>query len=72
MIMSFDGHEVSDTRQLVRIVGNSEVGKTVRMVVFRDGKTKTLKVTLGRREEAEGAIPVAQPARICQTRSKRR
>lgn len=63
VIMSFDGREVSDTRQLVRIVGNSEVGKTVRMVVFRDGKTKTLKVTLGRREEAEGAIPVAQPGK---------
>ena len=27
------------------------------MVVFRDGKTVTLKVTLGRREEAEGAVP---------------
>jgi len=61
VILSFDGREVSDTRQLVRIVGNSEVGKTVRLVVFRDGKTKTLKVTLGRREVAEGAIPVAQP-----------
>jgi serine protease Do len=31
------------------------------VVVFRDGKTTTLKVTLGRREEAENAVPVAQP-----------
>ena len=61
VILSFDGTQVTDTRQLVRKVGNSEVGKTVRVVVFRDGKTKTLKVTLGRREEAEGAIPAAQP-----------
>ena len=29
-------------------------------MVFREGKTETLKITLGRREEAE-AIPAAQP-----------
>ncbi|WP_422078122.1 Do family serine endopeptidase [Vannielia sp.] len=57
VITSFDGQEVEDVRGLVRRVGNTEVGKTVRMVVFRDGKTVTLKVTLGRREEAEGAVP---------------
>ena len=61
VIMSFDGHDVQDTRGLVRRVGNSEVGKTVRVVVFREGKTKTLKITLGRREAAEGAVPAAQP-----------
>ncbi|SLN40155.1 putative periplasmic serine endoprotease DegP-like precursor [Roseovarius albus] len=54
VIMSFDGKDVKDTRGLVREVGNSEVGKTVRVVVFRDGKTQTLKITLGRREAAEG------------------
>lgn len=53
VILSFDGAEVKNTRSLVRTVGNTEVGKTVRVVVYRDGKTETLKVTLGRREEAE-------------------
>ena len=61
VILSFDGKQVEDTRGLVRQVGNTEVGKTVRVVVFRDGKTQTLKVTLGRRESAEGAVPAAQP-----------
>ncbi len=60
VIVSFDGVEVGDTRGLVRQVGNADVGKTVRIVVFREGKTQTLKVTLGRREEAEAAVPVAQ------------
>lgn len=60
VIVSFDGVEVSDTRALVRQVGNTEVGKTVRVTVFREGKSVTLKVTLGRREEAE-AIPAVQP-----------
>ncbi|MFB9150014.1 DegQ family serine endoprotease [Roseovarius ramblicola] len=61
VIVSFDGKEVEDTRGLVRQVGNTAVGKTVRVVVYRDGQTRTLKVTLGRREVAEGSIPVAQP-----------
>jgi serine protease Do len=61
VILTFDGQDVEDTRGLVRRVGNTEVGKTVRVVVFREGKTQTLRVTLGRREEAEAAIPAAQP-----------
>lgn len=58
VIQSFDGKEVTDTRELVRVVGNTEVGKAVRVVVFRNGKTQTLKVMLGRREDAE-AVPVS-------------
>ncbi|MFW5881706.1 MAG: Do family serine endopeptidase, partial [Roseicyclus sp.] len=62
VILSFDGQEVEDTRELVRIVGDSGVGETVRMRVFRDGETQTLLVTLGRRETAEGvAAPTAEP-----------
>lgn len=61
VILSFDGVEVEDTRGLVRQVGNSSVGKAVRIMVFRDGKTQTLKVTLGRREEAETAKPEPEP-----------
>ncbi len=60
VIVSFDGTDVSDTRELVRQVGNTEVGKAVRIVVFRDGKTQTLKVTLGRRETAEAAATPVQ------------
>ncbi|WP_135506796.1 Do family serine endopeptidase [Roseovarius aestuariivivens] len=60
VIMKFDGFDVEDTRGLVRRVGNTTVGKTVRVVVFREGKTKTLQVTLGRREAAEGVVPAAQ------------
>ena len=57
VILNFAGVDVEDTRGLVRQVGNSPVGETVRVVVFRDGETVTLRVTLGRREEAEGAVP---------------
>ncbi|WP_249200649.1 DegQ family serine endoprotease [Thetidibacter halocola] len=60
VILSFDGVDVEDTRQLVRVVANTQVGKTVRVVVNREGKTETLRITLGRREEAEGAVPASQ------------
>ena len=62
VILQFDGRDVADTRELVNTVGNTEVGKAVRVLVFRDGETQTLRVTLGRREEAERAIPASAPA----------
>ncbi|WP_425039651.1 Do family serine endopeptidase [Primorskyibacter sp. S187A] len=61
VIMTFDGVDVADTRGLVRQVGETNVGKTVRVVVMRDGQTQTIAVTLGRRETAEAAVPAAQP-----------
>ncbi|WP_412105151.1 Do family serine endopeptidase [Sulfitobacter sp. D35] len=57
VIVSFAGTEVEDTRSLVRQVGNSPVGESVRVVVMRDGQTQTLKVVLGRREDAESDDP---------------
>mgnify|MGYP001826459069 CR=1 FL=1 len=62
VIINFDGKEITDTRELVQIVGNADVGKAVRVVVFRDGQTQTLKVTLGRREDAERVVPANAPA----------
>ena len=55
VIMSFDGVEVADTRGLVRQVGNSPVGAAIRVTVMRDGKSQTIKVVLGRREDADAA-----------------
>ncbi|WP_299948009.1 Do family serine endopeptidase [uncultured Ruegeria sp.] len=55
VIISFDGVDVEDTRGLVRQVGETTVGKSVRIVVHREGGTQTVLVTLGRREDAERA-----------------
>lgn len=59
VILSFDGIEIEDTRELVRIVGNSPVGKEVPVAVLRDGDMSDLLVVLGRRETSEA---VAFPA----------
>ncbi|MEM7319707.1 MAG: trypsin-like peptidase domain-containing protein, partial [Pseudomonadota bacterium] len=45
VITTFDGVEVKDTRGLVRQVGETTVGKAVRVVVYREGGTQTVLVT---------------------------
>jgi serine protease Do len=63
VIVRFDGVDVADTRELVRKVADTDVGKATEVVVLREGKSETLTITLGRREEAEGeAVPAAAPA----------
>ncbi|UWQ23003.1 DegQ family serine endoprotease [Jannaschia sp. W003] len=64
VILSFDGKEIEDTRELVRTVGNAPVGEAVRVTVFRDGATQTLLVTLGRREDAERPVPASAEEEI--------
>ncbi len=59
VILNFDGKDVKDTRALIKQVGNTAVGKSVRVIVQREGKTQTLKVVLARREDAEKAIVVS-------------
>ena len=54
VITSFAGGAVEDPRELVRRVADAPVGEAVDVVVQRDGKPVDLKVTLGRRELAEG------------------
>jgi serine protease Do len=59
VILNFDGAEVADTRDLVRRVGNTAVGKSVDVLVYRDGGEETVDVKLGRREDFERAVPAA-------------
>jgi serine protease Do len=56
VILSFDGVDVENTRELVRMVATAGVDASVRVVVFRDGGTKTILVKLGRLEDANTAV----------------
>ena len=63
VIVNFDGVEIEDTRELVRIVGNSPVGKEVPVQVLRSGDLEDLTVVLGRRETSEAvAFPASSEA----------
>ncbi|MBW9055323.1 Do family serine endopeptidase [Rhizobium mesosinicum] len=55
VILKFDGKAVSEMRDLPRVVAESSVGKQVDVVVLRDGKEQTVKVTLGRLEDSDQA-----------------
>jgi len=55
VIVSFDGKEVRSDRDLVAIVGNTEVGRTVKVRLVRDGKEKTLEVKIARRDDEKDA-----------------
>lgn len=51
VIVAFDGEKIEDTRELVRRVADTEVGKAVDVEVFREGKAETLSVEIGLLEE---------------------
>ncbi len=62
VITVFDGVAIENTRELVRIVGNSPVGKEVPVTVLRNGDESDLIVVLGRRETSEAvAFPEETP-----------
>ena len=61
VIVRFDGRDGAGTRELQRIVAETEVGKSVRVVVFRKGKTQTIKVKVGLLEEKDVAARTPAP-----------
>ncbi|MFB2550804.1 DegQ family serine endoprotease [Ensifer soli] len=59
VIVRFDGKDVPAMRDLPRVVAESPVGKAVDVVIIRDGKEQTVKVTLGRLEDADDMASAA-------------
>lgn len=56
VIVTFDGKAVEEMRDLPRMVAEAEVGGAVRVVVWRKGESRTLKVELGLLEEEIPAV----------------
>ena len=57
VILKFDGNDVEEMKDLPRMVAETDVGKDVRVVVWRKGKTQTVKVVLGLLEEGAASPP---------------
>src|SRR6266478_4665770 len=53
VIISFDGKDIKEMRDLPRAVADTPVGKDVPVIVIRKGKEETKTVTLGRLEDGE-------------------
>ncbi len=63
VITRFGTNDVADAGDLTRRVADAPIGEAVPVIVMRDGRTETLAVTLGRREDAEAAtMPASSPA----------
>ena len=57
VIVLFDGQSVSNSGELVRLVGKAPVGSTVKVVVMRNTRRKTIDVVLGQRPQNLTAMP---------------
>ncbi len=61
IVLKFNNQDVKDMHALPRIVADSEVGQSVPVVVWRDGKEVTLDATLGEKPE-DAQVAAATPA----------
>src|SRR5271165_186778 len=59
VIIKFDGKDIKESRDLPRLVASMPVGKSVEVIVVRDGKELTKSVTLGRLEDGEKQAALA-------------
>jgi serine protease Do len=60
VILTFNGKPVETMNELPRMVAAEPIGKEVDVVLLRDGEEKTVKVTLGRLEEAEQILAAGE------------
>lgn len=60
IILEFDGREVKEMRFLPRMVADTKIGKAVQVKVLRDGKERTLSVTLGELQEEKATVTAAE------------
>src|SRR6202142_2203556 len=59
VIVTFDGKEIKEPKDLSRVVADTAVGKEVDVVVIRKGEEQTKKVTLGRLEDPDKPQPAS-------------
>jgi serine protease Do len=64
VIVSFDGHEVRTMEALPKIVGSTTPGKAVKIDIIRDGKEKTLDVTIAVLKDEEVKVAALDPVGI--------
>ena len=67
VILQFNGQDVKDMRALPRAVADSEVGKQVPLVVWRDGKEVTLDATLGELPDDKTQLAATSPSKAVPT-----
>jgi len=59
VVVKFDGKDIKEPKDLSRVVADTAVGKEVDVVIIRKGQEETKKVTLGRLEDTDKAVPAS-------------
>jgi serine protease Do len=59
VVVTFDGKEIKEPKDLSRIVADTAVGKEVDVIIIRKGQEETHKVTLGRLDDPDKAQPAS-------------
>ena len=59
VVIKFDGKDIKEPKDLSRVVADTAVGKEVDVIIIRKGAEETRKVTLGRLEDTDKAVPAA-------------
>lgn len=59
IVTEYDGKPVDELNDLPRLVASTPVDETVKVTIFRDGKTRTVKVKIGKLEDGEGTVIAA-------------
>jgi serine protease Do len=59
VVIKFDGVDIKEPKDLSRVVADTAVGKEVDVVIIRKGAEETRKVTLGRLDDGDKAVPAA-------------
>jgi len=59
IVLKFNGHEVNDEHELPALVAQTPINKSVPVELIRNGKQKTIDVTIGERNE-----PTVQTAKV--------
>ncbi|MEK7774038.1 MAG: PDZ domain-containing protein, partial [Deltaproteobacteria bacterium] len=61
IIVSFDGKPINELSDLPRTVASTRPGKNVELKVIRDGREKSMLITVGMRKEEEASAEEAPP-----------
>ena len=71
VILRFDGQEIATMRDLPRMAAGTPIGKTVPVVVWRDGKEREVKATISEMKEGTSAqaLPSKAPVETVTTRT---
>jgi serine protease Do len=59
VVVTFDGKEIKEPKDLSRVVADTAVNKTVDVVIIRKGKEETKQVTLGRLDDGDKPVPAS-------------